>query len=184
LKKWDKLGSEPQGNFRVFSVRKQRNRSADSGKEGEFFVLDAANWVNVVALTPENEVVLVEQYRHGTDSLTLEIPGGCLDPGDLSPQAAARRELEEETGYSTDDWVELGCNDPNPAILSNRCYTYLARNVRLAKAQALDSMEEIAVHKVPLTEIPRLIRERKISHSLVIAGFYYFDLWKRDRDAR
>lgn len=181
MKKWERLGSEPMGDFRVFSVRKVKNRSPETRKEGEFFAIDSSHWVNVIPLTPANEVVLVEQYRHGNDTVTLEIPGGCVDPGDSSPLVAARRELEEETGYSGEDWIQLGWNDPNPALFSNRCYTYLARNVRLTKAQALDGMEEISVHTVPLGEIPQLIAEEKITHSLVITGFYFFDLWRKSR---
>ncbi len=181
MKPWKTLQTTPMGDYRVFSVSKVRNRSPESGKEGDFFVIGAGNWVNVIALTPDDEVVLVEQYRHGSQTLTLEIPGGCIDAEDASPVVAAQRELLEETGYEGKDWVELGWNDPNPALFSNRCYTYLVRNVKFTKLQALDSMEEITVHKVPLKDIDRLIAERKITHSLVITGFYFLDLWKKAR---
>jgi ADP-ribose pyrophosphatase len=179
MKKWETIGSEAKGNFRVFSVRKVKNRSPASGKEGEFYVIDAGNWVNVIALTPDNQVVLVEQYRHGSDTVTLEIPGGCIDAEDGSPLIAAQRELLEETGYSGDEWTELGWNDPNPALFSNRCYTYLVRNAKPVKAQALDGMEEIKVSTVPLDSIPRLITEKKITHALIITGFYYLELWRK-----
>jgi ADP-ribose pyrophosphatase len=179
VKKWEILTSEIVSRHRIFSVRSQRSRSPDSGKEGQFFVIDAGNWVNVIALTEKDEVVLVEQYRHGNDEISLEIPGGCIDPADPSPLVAAQRELQEETGYSGQDWIELGWNAPNPALLSNRCYTYLARDVRLTGNQKLDGMEEINVLKVALADIPKLIADKTITHSLVITGFYYLDLWKR-----
>jgi ADP-ribose pyrophosphatase len=181
VKKWDILATEKVGDFRVFSVRKQKNRSPDTGKEGDFFVLDAVDWVNVIALTDKDEVVLITQYRHGSDTLTLEIPGGCVDSSDGSPLVAAKRELEEETGYSGGEWEELGWTDPNPALFSNRCYAYLARGVTLTKAQALDGNEEIEVQTVPLGSIPQLIQERRVTHSLVISGFYFLDLWKKAR---
>lgn len=183
MRKWKRLSTKPLGNFRVFSVRQQRNQSPESGKEGDFFVIDAGNWVNVIPLTADEEVILVEQYRHGTDEVTLEIPGGCIDPEDPSPLVAGQRELAEETGYTSEEWIELGCNTPNPALFSNRCYTFLARNARLTRPQKLDGNEEINVRKVPLSEIGPLIAQGKITHSLVITGFYYFDLWRKTQSA-
>lgn len=178
MKKWETFRTEPMGDFRVFSVRKQWNRSPESGKEGDFFVIDASDWINVMAITADNQVVLVEQYRHGSDRVSLELPGGCIDAGE-TPLAAARRELEEETGFTSEDWVELGWNDPNPALFSNRCFSFLARNAKLSRPQALDSMEEITVHTVPLADIPKLVAEQKITHSLILTTFYYYDLWKK-----
>jgi len=178
LKKWDKYKSEPVGDFRVFTVRKQWNRSQESGKDGSFFVVDAPSWINVLAITADDRAVLVEQYRHGCDRVTLELPGGCVDSGE-DPLEAARRELEEETGYSSDDWVPLGWCDPNPALFSNRCFSYLARNAKLTKPQALDSMEEISVQTPPLAEVPRLVAQGEIRHALIVATLYFYDLWKK-----
>lgn len=183
MKKWKTESSEKAGDYLIFSIHKRRNRSPASGKEGEFFVIEAPNWVNVIALTPEESVVLIDQFRHGSEQVELEIPGGCIDSGE-SPLAAARRELEEETGYTSSEWVELGWNSPNPAILSNRCYTFLARNVRLSSPQALDGLEEIEVRTVPLANVPKLIASHEIRHSLVITAFYFLDLWKSGKGGR
>lgn len=116
---------------------------------------------------------MIAQYRHGIQGVTLEIPGGLVEQGD-TPEGAARRELREETGYSADEIIALGCVHPNPAIQNNACYTYLARDVVLAGSQEQDDKEDIEVVLQPLSKIPRLISEGAITHSLVIAAFYRF----------
>lgn len=140
----------------------------------DFYVLEAVDWVNVIPVTAENEVVLIELYRHGINTPSLEIPGGMIDPEDSSPLAAAERELREETGYVSDPLLPLGVVHPNPAIQNNRCYTYLAPNAHPAGEPDPDEGEEITVFKYPLTEVPNLLREGKITHSLVIAAFLWF----------
>src|ERR1043166_7281400 len=99
IRPWQKVASTPLGNFRIFSVRSERAVSPRTGKDHEFYVIDCVNWVNVIALAPDNQLVMVEQYRHGTNTVELEIPGGMLDGGDASPVTAGVRELREETGY-------------------------------------------------------------------------------------
>src|SRR5215467_8361745 len=97
VKPWDKLGSKAGGDYRIFRVRTDRKVSPRTGSEHEFYVIDSANWVNVVATTRDGQLVLVEQFRHGTDTVELEVPGGVIDPRDASPEAAAARELREAT---------------------------------------------------------------------------------------
>ncbi len=160
----------------VFTLRKIRATSpSDSGKVGEFVYIDAPDWVNVIALTDEDQVVLIEQYRHGIGAVTLEIPGGTVDAGEDGVNAGLR-ELAEETGYTGDDVEVIGTVTPNPAILNNICTTLLVRNAKCTRATELDAMEEIAVRLEPLERIPALIREGKINHSLVLAAFHFFDL--------
>jgi 8-oxo-dGTP pyrophosphatase MutT (NUDIX family) len=142
----------------------------------DFFVLEAVDWVNVIPVTPENEVVLIELYRHGINTASLEIPGGMVDPEDSSPLAAAERELREETGYVSDPLVPVGVVHPNPAIQNNRCFTYLAPNAHPAGEPDPDEGEEITVIRYPLAEVPNLIKEAKITHSLVITAFLWFYL--------
>jgi 8-oxo-dGTP pyrophosphatase MutT (NUDIX family) len=170
-KPWDVVSSVRRDQLRIFGLRVDRAVSPRTGVAHEFYVLESGNWVNVIPVTPEREVVLIRQYRHGTREVTLEIPGGIIEPGD-SPQAAARRELREETGYEAGEMVGLGFVHPNPAFLDNRCYTFIARNARRTGPQTQDEKEDIEVLLKPLAEIPALIREGRITHSLVVAAFY------------
>lgn len=170
-KPWDIVSSERRDRLRIFGLRVDRAVSPRTGKAHDFYVLESASWVNVIPITPEQEVVLIRQYRHGTREVTLEIPGGIVEPGD-SPLEAARRELREETGYEAGELIELGFVHPNPAFLDNRCYFFLAQGALRAGPQTQDEKEDIQVLLEPLAEIPRLIRERAITHSLVVAAFY------------
>jgi len=170
-KAWEILSTDYDRSFRVFRLRTDRARSPRTGKDHRFFVLESPTWVNVIPLTPEGNVVLVRQYRHGTREVTLEIPGGVAEEGD-TPEGAARRELREETGWREENLISLGYVTPNPAIQNNRCYTFLADGVVPAGDQEQDDKEDIEVVLRPLAEIPRMIREGEIHHSLVIAAFY------------
>jgi ADP-ribose pyrophosphatase len=170
---WTFLNSRIIQSCRVFRLKNERYRSPRTGQEHEFYLIDSPDWVNVIPLTPDGKVILVKQYRFGTQEFSLEIPGGMLDPED-TPAGAASRELLEETGYAGDEPILLGTVHPNPAIHTNRCYTYLIKNVTCQNPPSQDSTEDIEVQKAPLSEIPQLIRERKITHALVIAAFYWY----------
>jgi ADP-ribose pyrophosphatase len=179
IKPWKKLGSKPIGDFRVFTLRSDRCQSPRTGQEHDFYVIDSAHWVNVVALTTEGQIVLVEQFRHGTDTVELEIPGGLIDAGDASPVAAGVRELREETGYEGTDARIIGEVYPNPAIMSNTCYTVLVESCRLVHPVQFDHGEDIATRLVPAAEIPALVASGKIKHSLVAVALYHYDLIRR-----
>ena len=99
VRPWKKVRSTPLGDFRIFKLRSDVSVSPRTGKEHDFFVLDSVNWVNVIAVTSDQQLVMVEQFRHGSNTVELEIPGGMMDPGDTDPVATAVRELREETGY-------------------------------------------------------------------------------------
>jgi len=172
-KPWKIVSSKRDKSYRVFSLRTDRAISPRTGREHRFFILEASPWVNVIPVTPGNEVVLVRQFRHGIGDISLEIPGGVLEDHD-TPEEAARRELYEETGYRPSEMILLGGVHPNPAIQNNLCYTFLARDVFMAGVQQQDDMEDIEVLLRPLSQIPRLIREGEITHALVLAAFYRF----------
>lgn len=181
MEPWERLDSTRQGDYAVFRVRKDRARSPQTGREHTFYVIEASDWVNIIPLTPDGKVVCVRQYRHGTGEVTLEVPGGMVDPGDASPAAAGRREMVEETGYDSDEIVPLGAVAPNPAVQTNRCHTFLALNARPkrtpagAKAgQALEGAEEIDVVLIDPADAPALIAEGRITHALVVVAFYLF----------
>lgn len=180
IKPWQKVGSEPVGNFRIFTIRSDRKISPRTGKEHDFYVLDSVNWVNVIALTPERELVMIEQYRHGSDTVELEIPGGMMDAEDTTPEVAGIRELREETGYEGEKPRIIGRIFANPAIMSNTCFTLLVENCRLKHAVELDHAEDLATRLVPIAEIPALVKAGKIQHSLVVVALYYFDLWRKE----
>jgi 8-oxo-dGTP pyrophosphatase MutT (NUDIX family) len=158
-------------------------RSPRTGKDHDFFLLDSFDWVNIIPLTADGRVILVKQYRLGTKDFSLEIPGGMLNEGE-EPVGAAARELLEETGYAGEEPILLGVVDPNPALQTNRCYTYLINNVAFRTTPQQDSTEDIEVQSVPLADIPRLIHEGKITHALVIAAFFWYYTNTASKDSR
>ena len=176
---WRKLDSRPTGDFKIFTVRTDRLVSPRTGQAHDFYVIDCANWVNIIALTVDHHLVMIEQYRHGSGTVELEIPGGMIDPHDTSPEAAAARELREETGYEGVNPQRLGEVFPNPAIMSNRCYTVLLENCRLTHPTEMDHGEDLSTRLVPVSEIPGLIAAGKIRHSLVVVALCYFEHWRR-----
>ena len=179
LKPWQKVGSKPVGNFRIFTIRSDEVISPRTQQTQDVYVIDCVNWVNVIALTPERNLVMIEQYRHGSNTIELEIPGGMMDPGDASPVAAGLRELREETGYEGENPRLLGQIFPNPAIMSNVCYTVLVENCRCVHPLQFDHGEDLITRLVPVSELPGLVAAGKIQHSLVVVALYYFDLWQR-----
>jgi ADP-ribose pyrophosphatase len=138
-----------------------------------FYVLKAPEWINVIALTSDDEIVLVEQYRVGVDETTLELPGGMVDEGE-SPLEAAKRELLEETGYRSEHWELIGKTSSNPAILSNFTHLYVARSCEYTGATNTDGTEDIEMHKMPLGEFLELVRDGTVHHAIVLAAVAHF----------
>ena len=178
IKPWEKVESRLVGDFRIFKLRTDVRVSPRTGKEHDFIVLDSRDWVNVIALTPERQLVMIEQYRVGSDTVELEIPGGLMDAGE-SPVAAGVRELREETGYEGEHARILGKISPNPAIQSNTCYTVLVENCHCVHPVEFDAGEDLQTQLVLAADAIRLVAEGKIQHSLVVVGIYFFDLWQR-----
>jgi 8-oxo-dGTP pyrophosphatase MutT (NUDIX family) len=179
IKPWEKIGSQPKGDYRIFRIRSDRKISPRTRKEHDFFVIDCVNWVNVIAVTPDHQLVMVEQYRHGSNTVELEIPGGMMDDSDATPEATGVRELREETGYAGENARLLGRIYPNPAIMSNVCFTVLVENCRLQHELEFDQGEDIITRLVPIADLPQLVASGKIQHSLVVVALYHFELLRR-----
>ena len=179
IKPWQKISSKFIGDFRIFQLRSDVKISPRTGKEHDFYILDSVNWVNVIAVTPDQKLVMVEQYRHGSNTVELEIPGGLMDAGETDPVATAVRELREETGYEGGHARLLGKIWSNPAILNNQTFTVLIEHCRLQHEVEFDHGEDLVTRLVPVAEIPKLVADEKIGHPLVVVALYYFDLSQR-----
>lgn len=175
---WKRNRSELVADCRVFEVRRDWSLNPRDQREHDFYCIEAPDWINVIPLTASDEVVMIEQYRHGADEISLEIPGGMVDAGE-SPIDAARRELMEETGYGAGEILSLGKTRPNPAIQDNWIHTFLARNVTFQSAPTFDGTEHTAVRLVPLADVAALIDDETINHALVVVGFYRLMLYQK-----
>ncbi len=179
--RWKKLGELPHAATRIFAVVRAIYRHPLREKERDFFVINAPDWVNVVALTPDGRLVLVRQFRYGIDDFSLEIPGGVIDAGE-DPVAAGLRELREETGYVGTRVRLLGSVHPNPAMQSNRCHLVLVEDARREAALAWDEDEELETLTRPVEEVYALAAGGGITHALVLDALLLFrPHWERLR---
>src|SRR5436190_23151875 len=153
---WRRGQRYPGANYRIFTTSFVDATHPRTGKSTRFSLLEAVDWVNVIALTPDDRVVLIRQYRAGTDSVHVEIPGGMID-GDEDPQTAAARELVEETGYTARIWKKLGRVAPNPAYQNNYLHSYLALDAERTAETRFDGNEVIAIDTVPLAEVHAML---------------------------
>lgn len=171
IKKWAIESEADLLDTPIFKIKKRRCQPPDDGGDSDFFIIDTSDWVNIIAKTDDDQLILVRQYRFGIDEISLEIPGGVVDPADKNPLAAAKRELMEETGYVSHDWRLLGKVSTNPAIFTNYCYMYLAENCIPKYDQNLDPHERIEVKKMGIPEVIEHLKKGSIHHSLVVAAF-------------
>ena len=181
MKPWRRTETERIHSCRIFDLDRIRYEPPQGGEANWYYVIDAPDWINVIPVTDDGDVLMVRQFRFGIAQPTLEIPGGMCDGGE-DPAVAAARELLEETGYSAGSVEEIGWVHPNPPIQNNRCYTYLARDLVFDGGAQPDSDEQIELVKVPLSEVPRMLVDGTITHALVLAAFQMFHVRRPQLD--
>ncbi|MBN1205179.1 MAG: NUDIX hydrolase [Myxococcaceae bacterium] len=168
---WTLLRRGLEHDYFILKVREDIYADPRTGHEHPRVFLDTPEWVNVIAVTTEDQLVLIRQYRFGVRDTTLEIPGGLVERGE-EPAVAAARELEEETGYVPGRVMPLGAVHPNPALQGNKCHSFLALDCVKRHEGRQDHGEDITVELQPRAEVPRLILEGRITHSLVVVAFF------------
>ena len=179
LSRWEAVSRETIADCRVFQVDRVWFRHPRRGTTSDFFVIGSPDWVHVVARTVDDQLVLVRQFRYGSEEFSLEVPGGLIDAGE-DPVAAAQRELIEETGYGGGTARLLAQVRPNPAIQRNTCHLVLIDGVRPIAPMAWDEHEEIETQVVPVNEAFMLARNGGIMHSLSLTALFLFEpVWRQ-----
>jgi ADP-ribose pyrophosphatase len=168
---------------RILELREVHYSHPERGTSGDYTVIAAPDWVNVVALTRDGHLVLVRQFRFGVDEFSLEIPGGVIEAGE-DPVAAGLRELAEETGFTGQRARLLGSVHPNPAIQNNRCHLVLVEDAVRTGTLAWDQDEEIETTTAPAEEVLAWARSGRITHSLVLCALFLFEGWWREPGRR
>lgn len=177
--RWQVLEDKKVCKTTIFSVHQLKLQPEKKKEAADFFLLKAPEWTNVIALTPENQIVLVEQYRAGIHAPSLEIPGGVVDPGE-EPLHAAKRELLEETGFRSTHWKKIGKTSSNPAIFTNYIHVYLAEKCEKIQDQQPDSNEDIRVHQMSVDEFLNLVKNGTVHHAIVLAAVAQFLLMDKN----
>ena len=170
---WEKKASEIHADCRIFEVYKSRFRHPIRKDEGDFYVLNAPDWITVVATTGNKELVTVRQFRFGIEDISLEVPAGVMETGE-DPILTAIRELREETGFEGEQAELLGWVHPNPAIQNNRCFVIGIQNVQKSAQTQWDEHEELLSELIPLNQIPEMLGNGEFSHALSLCALQFY----------
>lgn len=183
LKKWELRAPKTIGEFGIFSVRRSALHDSEGNPKRDVHTFLVRDWCNIVPVTADGRVLLVWQYRFGTDEFSLELPGGVIDPGE-EPLAAALRELKEEAGATSSRVELLSVLEPNPALQGNLLHSYIAWDIEVSHGTAFDELEELESLLVPIADIPTLLDDGVIRHALCTTVLETFlrrhAHWKRD----
>lgn len=183
-REWIRGSSDLHADCRVFEVKREKFRHPERDQAKDFFVIESADWVNVIAVTPDHRLILVSQYRFGIRGFSLEIPGGLLESGE-EPVAGGMRELLEETGFVAGRARLLASIHPNPAIMSNTCHLVLAEEVLPDGEPSWDADEEISIMLPTVEQAFEWARDGTITHSIVLNAFFFFQPeWERMRRSK
>jgi 8-oxo-dGTP pyrophosphatase MutT (NUDIX family) len=178
MARWQRKGTERVGSFGVFEVDRHVVQR-DDDRPRTIHTLETVDWCNVVPVTAAGEIVLIRLHRFGIDGPSLEIPGGLIDAGE-APIEAARRELREETGFTSDDLIPLGVVRANPALQATRLHMFLARDCRPHPAgQALEDLEDCEIVVIGRSELDDRLARGEIAHALVWSALHAFALHER-----
>jgi ADP-ribose pyrophosphatase len=173
LQGWRELRREKVADCRVFEVERSVAVSPVDGEPRTFHRIQSVDWAQIVPVTADGQVVLVRQYRHGDQRISIEIPGGMIDPGE-DPATAALRECLEETGYRARAAMPLGVVAPNPALLANRLHAFYAIDVEPERAVQNTGSEVTEVLLVPVAELEGLLLAGEIDHALVAGTLWRY----------
>jgi ADP-ribose pyrophosphatase len=168
---WKVLKTTPLFSSGVFSLRSDRCQLPDGRVMDKYYVMEFPDWVNVLPVLPDGDLLLIDQYRHASGLSHLEIPGGSMDPGSSeTPEQAARRELLEETGFDSNEIVPVFSHYPNPALQNNQMHTFIAFNCTQVQEPTFDEFEDLSAHRCSLSDLQNYLEQGRITHSLMIAS--------------
>jgi ADP-ribose pyrophosphatase len=169
---WEKLSSKYLVKEKWATLRVDECKMPDGTYIPDYYVLEYPDWANAVALTEDNQVILIRQYRHAAGEVILELPGGCIDPGE-DPAEAVKRELLEETGYKFESVELVSTIYANPSTSFNKTWCYLAKGGKKVAEQSLDGAEEIEVFTVSIDELKKLLLENQFGQALHTSSIFY-----------